>query len=343
MQINLSSSFDKCWDVLPQVSRSFALCIKMLPKPIDNQIMVSYLIFRLIDTVEDSNIEKKSKKLYFQEIIRVFSKKLSQENLEEFKLKLLKNINCTYEKVLLEIIPLLHEAFFSFPHKIRKRILYWAKEMAKGMYKFQFSLIKTIEDQNKYSYYVAGVVGYLFTDLIYLNKKVTYSTYRRLLLYANHFGLALQKINILRDVAKDIYENRYYWPEELLKKYGIDYKKLFSVKYRKKAMRVAAELIIDTKKYLHDSIKYIMELPSKEVGLRLFCLIPLFMAIESFIKILQSNDLFNVNSIVKISREQVFEIVNFATSVASSNEKVVEWFNKKMIDLEKEVININKY
>ncbi|MEM3373274.1 MAG: squalene/phytoene synthase family protein [Candidatus Anstonellales archaeon] len=321
------STMDVCWGVLPKVSR----------KPIDEQIMISYLIFRLIDTVEDSNIPKKKKKFYFKELIKFFSTKKTQKMLENFKNRLIDDIKCSYEKVLLEILPTLHEAFFSFPKKIRDTILYWAKEMAKGMYKFQFSLIKTIEDQNKYSYYVAGVVGYLFTDLIYLNKRITYRTYTKLKQYANHFGLALQKINILRDVAKDFYEKRYYWPEEILKKYGIDYKKLFSKKYRKKALLVVAELIQDTKKYLNDSINYILELPNKETGLRLFCLIPLFMAIESFIKILKSNELFNVNSIVKISREQVYEIVNFSILVATSNEKVMEWFQNKMSDLEKEI------
>ena len=55
-----------CWELLPKVSRSFALCIKILPEPLNDQMMLSYMVFRVIDTIEDSHAPLRTKKSLFK-------------------------------------------------------------------------------------------------------------------------------------------------------------------------------------------------------------------------------------------------------------------------------------
>ena len=55
-----------CWELLPKVSRSFALCIRILPKPLNEQMMLSYMVFRVIDTIEDSHASLRTKKALFK-------------------------------------------------------------------------------------------------------------------------------------------------------------------------------------------------------------------------------------------------------------------------------------
>ena len=45
-----------CWRVLADVSRSFAVVIRELPHPLNDAVMVSYLLCRIADSVEDSSL-----------------------------------------------------------------------------------------------------------------------------------------------------------------------------------------------------------------------------------------------------------------------------------------------
>ena len=43
-----------CEDLLPQVSRTFALSIEMLPEALREYVRVAYLLCRVLDTIEDA-------------------------------------------------------------------------------------------------------------------------------------------------------------------------------------------------------------------------------------------------------------------------------------------------
>ena len=203
--------------------------------------------------------------------------------------------------------------------------------MAAGMYKFQLRRIETFADQNDYSYYVAGVIGYLFNDLLFINRIIGPELKRRLRRYARNFGLALQKVNILRDIANDIRANRRYWPAALMKKYGLTYENICLAEKREAALKVLREQIDNARNYLYAAMKYILLLPEKALRVRMFCLIPLFMAIESYAKCVGNSDVFEAERKVKISREQVQEIVAKSGLWGSSNKRLVGWFLNTMV------------
>jgi farnesyl-diphosphate farnesyltransferase len=202
--------------------------------------------------------------------------------------------------------------------------------MAKGMYSFQKKKIETFADQDRYSYYVAGVIGNLFNDLLHFNAIISLRLKRQLSRYARDFGLALQKVNILRDIADDISQNRYYWPRRLLAKYGLDYSSICSKENREKALSVLREQIEDARSYLNAAMKYILLLPKKALRVRMFCLIPLFMAIESYVKCMDNHEIFEAGKKVKITREQVFDIVAKSRLYGTSNERLASWFISSM-------------
>ena len=43
-----------CQDMLPKVSRTFAVCIKLLPQDLEHSVLIAYLLCRVADTIEDS-------------------------------------------------------------------------------------------------------------------------------------------------------------------------------------------------------------------------------------------------------------------------------------------------
>ena len=320
-----------CWEILPKVSRSFALCIKILPKPLNGQMMLSYLIYRIIDTIEDSSAPLRKKKALFESFLALLrARKSDRARAERLSGVLCSGLNCTYEKILLENLPDVVHFYHSQPAEVRRAVYKRGKTMAKGMYEFQKKKIMTFADQNRYSHYVAGVIGYLFNDLLHYNKIITKRLKARLHRYARQFGLALQKVNILRDIAHDIKANRHYWPKALLEKHGLSYENLCSEENRKAAMKILRAQIKNAHNYLVSAMKYVIMLPEKALQVRMFCLIPLFMAIESYVKCAENCDLFDLATTVKITREQVQEIVAKSGLWGTSNERLLDWFSKSM-------------
>ncbi|MDO8461435.1 MAG: presqualene diphosphate synthase HpnD [Deltaproteobacteria bacterium] len=78
------------------------------------------------------------------------------------------------------------------------------------LYKNQYA---TFEELSRYCYGVAGTVGLLCMELFGLR-------HERARDYAITLGRAFQLTNILRDLAADVAQNRFYLPEEDLKQFG---------------------------------------------------------------------------------------------------------------------------
>ena len=198
------------------------------------------------------------------------------------------------------------------------------------MYKFQKKSITTFNDQDEYCYYVAGIVGYLLTDLFYHNKIINKQNRDHLMKYAKNFGLALQKVNIIRDIAYDIPDKRYYWPINILKKHKLDYNRLCLKKNRSKALIIQNIMIKNALPYLKDAFHYTISLPKTALKVRVFCLIPLFMSIKSLVKCINNEQVFIKDKKVKISREDVKKIVKKSYIYSLYNILLKRWYIHSM-------------
>jgi phytoene synthase len=98
-------------------------------------------------------------------------------------------------------------------------------ELIKGMeMDLQKKRYETFEDLRLYCYRVASTVGLICIEIFgYKNKSA--------LSFAENLGIALQLTNILRDVNKDVRENRIYLPQNELKKFHYSETDLFDKKY----------------------------------------------------------------------------------------------------------------
>lgn len=280
--------------IFPSISRTFAFTIPKLLEPIQGDMLISYAIFRLIDTIEDSslsNILKKKAMNVFMEALRE-GKKINMPVIPTAK---------NYAK-LIEYAPSLLEVFHSLPPDIKNHILMVADEMVKGFSDSNVQEINTIEDQNIYCYYAAGIIGELITKIFCSRGVISESLYEKLMPLSKDFGLALQKVNIIKDVRKDFLEGRYYWPKELLDRHALTHKTLLENKI--KAAEVLEDLKEDVKKYVELAVNYIDLLPHYPKGLRVFCSDNLLMAIAT----LRDVDVRVFDGEVKISKEEVYEI-----------------------------------
>jgi len=325
---------NKCWEILPAVSRSFALCIRKLPARLDEKIMIAYLIFRVIDTIEDSSAPYGTKERAFGEFLDLLENPPADaKKLEAHRATLLNEIDHTYEKVLFENVASVFGAFRGFGAEERAVILKYAREMVEGMLKFQKTPIADFRAQEEYCYYVAGIVGYLNTHLFYLSGQISAELRDELLGLSKNFGIALQKVNVLRDVAYDIPKGRRFWPEDILRDNGLTYETLCAPERRADAMKVLPVMVENALPYLEDAIEYTTRLPRMAVRVRVFCLIPLFMALESYAKCVGNEDIFDSGKNVKISKDDVARIVRHSFVLSPFNGALRQWFRSCTADV----------
>lgn len=91
----------------------------------------------------------------------------------------------------------------------------WFDEILHGMHMdLKFQGYQTMADLKIYCHCVASTVGMLAATIFGYDNPDT-------LEYAKELGLALQTINIIRDIGEDARRNRIYLPEEILANYSI--------------------------------------------------------------------------------------------------------------------------
>jgi len=327
-----------CWRTLPKVSRSFALCIKMLPEKTKDAVMISYLLCRVADTIEDSRLsdEEKIKHLnYFKLVLQ--TEVTTQEKLYKFGQMVAEKAPIIDEQKLVKNTHRVMKCFSKLPDKPKQSITKWVTEMAEGMKQYSRRNIKTFSDQNVYGYYVAGTVGNLMIELFHYYGHISDSSLVKLRELATDFGVALQKVNVIRDFLDDIKEGRRYWPEHLLKKYGLNYDNLGQADHHEKSAMVLKELVADARMYLSKGLSFIMLLPKKEISVRVFCAIPLFMAVATLELCTDAVSLFMKQQSGFPSPKHIGEIVENAIESAGSNEKLKQWYAQLSIPMAKKV------
>ncbi len=294
--------------LLNLVSRSFALCIPLLPEKVRKNVSNFYLLCRYADTIEDSKLSAEQKKIIFAE----FKYCIQKEDLNKIRMvnsQLSPHIINDNDKKMVRVFDTVLKEFSEFDVKTKKISKKWLFTMMRGMQKYSHKNIKDFRDLNNYCYFVAGTVGMYLTD-IFTHKFNLEKEHPELVKRAKDFGLLLQKVNIIRDFSKDFGEGRVYWPKSLFAKHGIKVNDAFDAKNSESRQKVLREMIESTKTNLAKSIEYIQLLPKNEPGLRVFCAIPLCMAIPTLMLCNENEAIFNPQEKIKIDKLQTLHILD---------------------------------
>ncbi len=306
-----------CKNALNNVSRSFALTIPFIDEPIRDKVTLGYLEARILDTIEDSDADMKTKERMLDLWMNLLTERSRNGFMSGISNKLrqmtdfAKNIDNRYYRNLLKnahIVLTLHRKMDSHFFNIVKR---WFYEMKEGMKKFLSKRISTFRDLDDYSYYVAGTVGGFLTDLIsyYIDDKERAETLRR---HYRDFGLFLQKVNIIRDFREDVLEKRYFWPSQLFD--GLTPEDLLDEKNIDKALEILNMMIANAKQHAHSAAQYISNIPAKFKGYRAFCKVNYLMALRTLDLMEDNPAVFLSEEPVKISKDDKEEILRQALS-----------------------------
>ncbi len=317
-----------CLQTLPKVSRTFAPTIRMLPQGLNVPVTVAYLLCRIADTVEDSaDLSVVQKEELLQIFISIFESENPDQSINQFLDKIKPMPRKTADEELAYNIRIVLNVFFDFSHVVRKHIAFWVIEMSRGMGKYaqsshkrRFTFLKSMKELDEYTYYVAGTVGYLLTELFsFYSKKITPAIKEKLEQLAESFGKGLQLVNIIRDMTTDLRRGQSYIPDELLTKYRLSRNTIFEKENADRAQQLFNELIQNAVKHLDLALDYILLIPKKETRIRLFCMLPLFWAMRTLQKI-QANTLALLGSEkIKVPRSMIRKEYYFALINMNSN------------------------
>lgn len=201
---------------LENLSRSFSFCIRELFSPAREWVALSYLLCRIIDLIEDSPWAYQAIQFEVFEEFKIFLKNPPEEQ------QLLSWFKCfpaqllDSERELLYDLPLLLEDKKQLSPQIDAALMQTLLSMIDGMvhflreYKKENQLfLPSLQVTNQYCFFVAGIVGELLSKIFsHLIEDFRLTT--TLLNQSVHFGLFLQKINLLKDKTEDEAAGRFY-------------------------------------------------------------------------------------------------------------------------------------
>ena len=334
---NPSSTEDRdfCRSMLPRVSRTFAVCIRLLPPMLEHPVLVSYLLCRVADTVEDTTLLDPTEK---RRLLTHFGDCLAEDGPDA---ELLHSAFQTYtgddELLAKEANTVLRE-FRRLPPDQRSAVRPWVEEMCNGMAQFtgnspdepvqSSASIRTIQDLERYCYYVAGTVGHLLTELFGQHSSINSRRYARMKSLATSFGLGLQLTNIIKDVADDRRRGRSFVPRQLCLGVGMKPEEVQAGNHQSES-RQAMNLLIDRAKgHLCDALEYSMTLPRRLFRVRAFCLTSFYFAVRTIRLAERDPRLLDPNFKLKITRGEVHRTLIATKFVAPVNILVKGYFRR---------------
>jgi farnesyl-diphosphate farnesyltransferase len=303
-------SDDRFQDYLLQgVSRTFALTIPELPGVLASVVSNGYLLCRIIDTIEDeTGLSLESKRYFCGLFPEVVAGGIDAQRFSSELLPLLSESTPERERELIALSPRVIRITHGFRPSQRTALETCVRVMALGMADFQEhkdpSGLATLEDMERYCYHVAGVVGELLTRLFCDYSPEIAQRESTLMLLAVYFGQGLQMTNILKDIWEDRRRGSCWLPRDVFAQFGFDLGNLESGGDREAFSRGLGHLIAIANARLQDALQYTLLIPSRETGLRNFCLWAIGMAMLTLRKI-DRNRHFRAGREVKITRRSV--------------------------------------
>ncbi|MBI4401845.1 MAG: squalene/phytoene synthase family protein [Nitrospirae bacterium] len=312
--------------LLRQVSRSFYLTLLVVPRSVRDQVGLSYLFARAADTVADTDlIDRGSRLLFLKQFKAQFAgDQVGWGDVRAIQAALIPHQTESAERVLLERLEDCFRLYLEFAPEDRGRIRELMSTLTNGMEMDltvfpgdstrDLTALRTLDDLDRYTYYVAGCVGEFWTAMMCAHlPSLTRWNATEMAAIGVRFGKGLQLTNILKDLARDLQRGRCYIPEMLLREAGLEPKDLLRKDSLPAFRPIVLKLVRMALDHLDQGWLYTMAIPRREVRLRLACMWPILFAGGTLQLVFTSPDLLDPAVTLKISRGRVYRIMALTT------------------------------
>lgn len=278
-----------CLAVLPRVSRTFALNIRLLGPALREPVALAYLLCRAADTIEDawpgSPAEIRDR---FDRFLAAVDGQADASLGLAHEASTLPDARDDHR--LLAGLPRLIAAWRELDPDQRRPVREALGVMVGGMSRYasraaergaQAPYVDTEAELHDYCWVVAGCVGVMLTRLFepLAGPESPHAAAERLRL-APVVGEALQLTNVLLDWPRDIRRGRCYLPAEWLREHGLSPAELVG-RERASVVALSARLESLARSALARVPDYLEHVPARHVRYRVFCLWPALWALAS--------------------------------------------------------------
>jgi len=295
--------------ILPHVSRTFALTIPQLPPALSIPVTSAYLLCRIADTIEDEPALSAPETLAFlQRFSAVVGGNGEPAALARDLEHRLSDRTLPTERDLVSNMDRVVRVTAKLGLAQHAAIQRCVELMCYGMPRFQFNAslkgLARSSDLDDYCYYVAGVVGEMLTEL-FCDYSPDIARHRSSLsALSASFAQGLQMTNILKDVWEDRSRGACWLPQEVFSRHGVDLGQVSSAAEDPRFKAGIVELVAVAHAHLRNALDYTLLIPGRERGIRRFCLWAIGLAALTLRKIAH-NPGFKAGAQVKVSRTAV--------------------------------------
>ncbi|MBB6147015.1 farnesyl-diphosphate farnesyltransferase [Silvibacterium bohemicum] len=323
--------------LLKSVSRSFYLTLRVLPVGMRGPVGLAYLLARAADTIADTSLITPEKRMDLLLSLRSQVNGLPDEDaLQRMKLEVASQQKDLDEKLLLESLGPAFEVLSQLSEPDREAVRDIVTTITEGM-EFdlrtfpsessgQMAALQEFAELDRYTYLVAGCVGEFWTKMTYAYAPGSFSDPQELVLERGvRFGKALQMTNVLRDCPKDLRIGRCYLPATMLARFDLSPQDLLLPETSLRSRPVLFELIGKALDHYREGIDYTLSLPAFSIRLRLACLWPILIGLETLLLLASNDRWLDPAHPSKIRRGDVYRILALSLPIVTSNTLLRRW------------------
>lgn len=321
-------------ELLKNVSRSFYLTLRVLPDRMRDPVGLAYLLARAADTIADTALVAPGRRAELLTALRTNIERLDDGDALSRALDDVTRLQAdSHEHILLgsmqPMLALLRAQAAGDRAAIQKVVATLTSGMEFDLDTFpdeqsgQVVALAGRDDLDRYTYLVAGCVGEFWTDMTAAHTRAA----RRWNLpdmreKGIRFGKALQMTNILRDCPKDLRIGRCYLPRDVLAAHGLTVDELLSPAASGRARSVLFDLLRTALAQYRDACAYTLAIPRRFVRLRLACLWPILIGLETLELLARHDAWLDPASPAKVPRKRVYRIMAGSLAIVGSNAAI---------------------
>jgi farnesyl-diphosphate farnesyltransferase len=310
-------------ELLGRVSRTFALSNRYLPGPLRRAMTVAYLLFRVSDYLEDNEVMSREQKV---RLLGLWERVLRGRGGEKQLLRELEAIDddnpeADVARRFPEITGSLAVLGEEEDRAVRARVC----ETTRGMARRQLRgpVLETEGELDEYMHDVAGVVGYLITEIFACFDRRLARRRAAMMGLAREYGLGLQTVNVIRGLRKDFARGWVFVPLRYLEETGLSPSQFLVPRNAERSMEVVRRLAEKAERHLRHGLGYVMEIPRSLHRVRLATMWPLLFAARTLAVSRENREV--ILSEAKMSRADVERIVRRTMLFGWSNRWVARY------------------
>lgn len=323
------------YDLLRATSRTFAVGIEALPRPLRDAVTLAYLVLRVSDYFEDSpTLSDERKEELLERWAGLVLPATGRDRPSGDEARAIAEAAAPDDANLPDHLAarradLVLEGLASLPPELQRPIREHTAATTRGMARWvargpDFPDEEALDD---YMFEVAGRVGLLLTDLFAEYSPAIRGRKAELKARAVSFGLGLQTVNVVRGLHEDPKRGWSFVPRSVLDgalagaphRAGEPSSTFFDPRRlpRRQRARILEFLTAKASRHVQDALAYCRLLPRRERGIRLFCVIPALLAARTIQVSARNQEVFERS--VKVVRPKVRRLVLRARLLWFSN------------------------